>query len=67
MKHLISWDDTTDEVAIIDRGWREPEPGELTRLAQIIDIKPKAVTRLEVLTVLAVIAALAVMAMGGVW
>lgn len=67
MKHLISWDDADDTVRISDRGWREPEPGELTRLAQIIDIKPKAVTRIEVLAVIGVIAAIGVLGMGGVW
>jgi hypothetical protein len=64
VKYLIAWDDSDDKVEICDNGWREPEPGELNRLAAIIDIKPRAMTLLEVGTVVLGMIALTVMAVG---
>jgi hypothetical protein len=65
MIRFIEWDDESDAVKIHDNGRREPHPGELNRLAQIIDIKPKAMTRLDVLAVLFVFVVGALLFNGG--
>jgi hypothetical protein len=35
-EYLIRWRPADDRVSIANDGWREPEPGELSRLATIL-------------------------------
>ncbi len=65
MKHLISWDDDDDAVEIRGTaGWREPWPGELSRLATVLHQKP-APWWLDAAVVVAVVATIALLAAGG--